>query len=87
MSDVRIIVPDDLKAEVRAVLQQQDMNISQAVRLFFREIINHNGLPFVSGQKYPNEETVAAMKSSQNADHLTSFDSVDDMFASWDVDR
>ena len=51
MSDIRVIVPDSLKADVRSILKQQDLTLSQAVRLFFREIVEHGGLPFAAGQQ------------------------------------
>ncbi|MCB9352510.1 MAG: type II toxin-antitoxin system RelB/DinJ family antitoxin [Lewinellaceae bacterium] len=87
MSDIRVIVPDSLKADVRSILKQQDLTLSQAVRLFFREIVEHGGLPFAAGHGQPNATTLAAMKASQNPANLKTYSSADEMFASWDADE
>jgi hypothetical protein len=40
MTDIRVIVPDELKANVQSILKQNDLTISQAVRRFLREGYN-----------------------------------------------
>lgn len=86
MSDIRVIVPDSLKADVRGILQQQDLTISQAIRLFLREIVAQGKVPLAVGQHQPNAETQAAMHGTENPDRLRSYHSPDEMFSSWDAD-
>lgn len=87
MSDVRIIVPQALKADVRSILKEQDLTVSQAVRLFFKEIVNQGGLPFGIERRQPNAVTLAAMKASREDSTLTTYDTAEALFASWDADR
>lgn len=87
MSDVRIIVPENLKADVRSILKQQDLTISQAVRLFFREVVTHGGLPFASERGQPNAVTIAAIESAQSGANLITHETVDELFAAWDADH
>jgi DNA-damage-inducible protein J len=87
MSDIRVVVPESLKTDVRAILKEQDLTVSQAVRLFLREVVAHRGLPFASARSQPNAATIAAMESSKHDENLVSYDSIDDLFASWDADQ
>lgn len=87
MSDIRVIVPDELKADVRSILQEHDLTISQAVRLFLREVVSHRGLPFAADRAQPNAETLAAMRATHDPTNLTTYDSTEALFASWDADR
>ena len=86
MSDVRVIVPEALKSDVRMILKEQDLTVSLAVRLFFKEVVNQGGLPFVVDYSQPNRTTVAAMESARKQQNVTSYDSVDAMFDAWDAD-
>ena len=86
MSDIRVIVPENLKADVRVILQQQDLTISQAIRLFLREIVAQGKVPLVVGQHQPNAETRAAMHGAANPSRLRSYASADEMFSAWDAD-
>jgi DNA-damage-inducible protein J len=48
------------KADGEAVLSELGMTTSQALKLFWRQLILQRGLPF--DVKVPNAETVAALK-------------------------
>ncbi len=59
-----------LKAS-REILAQLGLNYSEAVNIFTRMIVQHNGLPFQV--KIPNEETQAAMRSVRKGEDLEAY--------------
>ncbi len=59
-SDIRARVSPSDKAAGEAILKQLDMNTSDALALFWRQLIIHRGLPF--DVKIPNAETKAALR-------------------------
>ena len=85
MTDIRVIVDEGLKANVQAILKDNDLTISQAVRMFLREVEKKNGLPFNPyEQKEPNAETIAAIEASYDPANLERFESVEALFADLD---
>lgn len=83
MSDIRVIVPDELKAQAKSILHGQDMTVSQAVRMFLREVVEHEGLPFQRG-RIPNTATLSALKEAEAGVDQTRWDDADALFKSWD---
>lgn len=75
-AEIRTRVTSDLKAEAVEILQDCGLNVSDAVRLFLRQVVTHRGLPFEV--KIPNATTVAAMKESRKlvSAKAQSFDSL-----------
>ena len=59
-SDIRARIEDDLKAEGEQILKQLGMNTSDALTLFWNQLVLQKGLPF--DVKIPNTETVAALR-------------------------
>jgi addiction module RelB/DinJ family antitoxin len=45
-SIVRARIDSDLKAEAAAVLKAHDLELSDAIRLFLRQVVRRGGLPF-----------------------------------------
>ncbi|MBK7870745.1 MAG: type II toxin-antitoxin system RelB/DinJ family antitoxin [Saprospiraceae bacterium] len=80
MTDIRVNMPEDLKSKVQLILKDNDLTISQAVRMFFKEIEKNRGLPFNPFGKELNEETIAAIEASMNPENLESFESVEALF-------
>lgn len=79
---LNVRIEPDIKTQGEAVLATLGLSVSEAVNLFYRQIIMHQGLPFEV--KIPNNETIAAMeelKDSAKRKHLTTFSSVEDMLA------
>mgnify|MGYP001811249596 CR=1 FL=1 len=66
----------DLKAKVEEILTNIGITPSQAVNLFYAQILLHNGLPFEF--KIPNQTTVLAMNDTEQKNGET-FNSVDDL--------
>ena len=62
-AEIRTRVTSDLKAEAVEILNHCGLNVSDAVRLFLKQVVTHRGLPFEV--KIPNAATIAAMKESR----------------------
>ena len=63
-ADVRLRLEPELKEEVTRILADAGLDISTAVRLFFRKVAADGGLPFDVGR--PNAVTVRAMKEARS---------------------
>ena len=59
-SEIRSRIEPELKDEAQAVLGRVGLNISDAIRLFLRQVVAARGLPF-EVREYPNATTQAAM--------------------------
>jgi len=70
-------IEPDLKENATRVLASCGLNISDAVRLFLRQVVAQNGLPFEV--KAPNAVTRAAMEEA-DSDNLPRFESVQELF-------
>ena len=58
-AEVRTRISPQLKTQATAVLADCGLNISDAVRLFLRQVVTQRGLPF--SVKVPNATTRAAL--------------------------
>ena len=67
---VRARIEADLKAQAAAVLAASGLEVSDAIRLFFRQIVREGGLPFAvksSGIREVSGELLWQMKRSSQA--------------------
>jgi DNA-damage-inducible protein J len=55
---VRARIEPELKEQTETVLKEIGLSTSEAVTMFFRQIVMQRGLPFAA--KIPNAETIAA---------------------------
>ena len=79
-TDVRCRIDEDLKERATAVLNACGLSLSDAMRLFLRQVVTMQGLPFEV--RVPSEKTARAMTQARAIRHQ--FDSIDDMLR--DVD-
>ena len=63
-SEIRSRIEPELKDEAQAVLNSVGLNISDAIRLFLRQVVATRGLPF-DLREAPNATTQAAMLEAQ----------------------
>jgi DNA-damage-inducible protein J len=63
-ADVRLRVEPELKEEVVRILADAGLELSIAIRLFFKQVVAHGGLPFEVRQ--PNAATIRAMKQARS---------------------
>lgn len=61
-TDIRSRIEPELKSQASAILADCGLNISDAVRLFLRQVVAQQGLPFAIRQ--PNATTLAAMEQA-----------------------
>ena len=62
-AEVRARISPQLKTQATAVLADCGLNISDAVRLFLRQVVTQRGLPF--SVKVPNATTRAALEEGR----------------------
>ena len=76
-AEIRSRIEPDLKEGASRVLAECGLNLSDAIRLFLRQVVVQNGLPFEV--KVPNAVTRAAMDDASGKS-LPRFDSVNELF-------
>lgn len=62
-TEVRSRVEAELKAEAAAVLKAAGLDVSTAIRLFLRSVVEKGGLPIEVPR--PNPATIAAIKAAK----------------------
>ena len=77
VAEIRSRIEPDLKENATRVLASCGLNISDAIRLFLRQVVAQNGLPFEI--KAPNAVTRAAMEEADSG-NLPRFGSVQALF-------
>lgn len=80
---VQARISPELKRDAEAVFAAMGMTIAEGIRVFLQQSVNIGGLPFQPSAKRPNAETLAAMDDI-DAGRVERFDSLEDLFASWD---
>jgi DNA-damage-inducible protein J len=76
-AEIRSRIEPDLKEGASRVLAECGLNLSDAIRLFLRQVVVNNGLPFEV--KVPNAITRAAMEEARGKS-LPRFNSVNELF-------
>ena len=79
---VHAIIEPQTKKEAEGVLRKLGMSPTEAIRLFYTQISLRGGLPFPV--IIPNRLTRKTLKKSQKGEDVQSFDSLDEMFDSWE---
>jgi len=68
---IRARIEPDLKDEAEQVLAQVGLTPTEAIRLFYRQIFLHGGLPFEV--RVPNAATRAAVADARSGKKLKTF--------------
>ncbi|MBE6097914.1 MAG: type II toxin-antitoxin system RelB/DinJ family antitoxin [Schwartzia succinivorans] len=63
---IHIRLEPDLKSAVESTLRPLGITTSEAVNMFFHQILLHDGLPFAVRKPRFNETTLAALKESED---------------------
>jgi DNA-damage-inducible protein J len=72
---VKARIEPQLKEQGEAVLSAIGLNTTEAITMFFRQLVMRQGLPFEA--KIPNTETIAALEEDlTNAQRFSSVDEV-----------
>jgi len=75
-------IDPDVKTGVEAILHRLGLNSTDAIRLFYSQILLRKGLPFPVA--IPNARTRKAIKDSRSGKNLQYFETEEEMFATWD---
>ena len=82
-TNINIRTTEDVKKNAGIILTGLGLNMSSAVNLFLKQVINHRGIPF--DLRMPNNETLQAMDDIENRRNLESADTVEEMFKKIDA--
>ncbi|MCP4577308.1 MAG: type II toxin-antitoxin system RelB/DinJ family antitoxin [Deltaproteobacteria bacterium] len=77
-ASLNIRITPEIKKGAEVILNDLGLNISSAVNLFLRQVINCKGIPF--DLRLPNKETQQAMDDVNSCRKLASADTVEEMF-------
>ena len=66
------------KQQASQVLNKLHLSMSDAIAIYLRQIVFHQGIPF--DLKVPNQTTAAAIADAREGKSMVSFSSVDDLF-------
>ena len=77
-TSVNVRTTEDVKKGAEVILNGLGLNISSAVNLFLKQVINYRGIPF--DLRLPNKETLQAMDDIENTRNLESADTVEEMY-------
>lgn len=65
MANLQIRVEDELKRQAGSVLDQMGLDMTSAVRMYLKEIVRVNGLPFrPSADPFYNPANIAHLKAA-----------------------
>ena len=78
---IRARVSPDLKYEAEAVFTALGVSPAEAIRLFYRQVTLHRGLPF--DVKLPNEETRETMQLALVGEDLVEYTGLDELKATF----
>jgi DNA-damage-inducible protein J len=70
------------KSRAESVLHKLGLSPTEAIRIFYRQISLRGGLPFAV--EIPNASTAETLKKSRRGEGVDEFDSLDEMFESWE---
>ena len=71
-----------LKTQAETVFDKIGLSSSDAIRIFFKQVILRKGIPF--DVAIPNKETAATLKKSERNIGIRTFEAPEDAFAEWE---
>ena len=71
-----------LKTQAETVFDQIGISSSDAIRIFLKQVVLRNGLPF--DVAIPNKETADALRKSERGIGIKTFATPEAAFAEWD---
>lgn len=72
-------IEPELKAQAEAILSRLGLTATQAIRLFYRQLVAREELPFETPTSNP--ETLATFRDSDVGENIVPCRDADDMFA------
>ena len=83
--NINIRVEPKLKKEVEETLNDLGMNITDAVTIFFKQIIMTESIPFMIKNPKLNSETIKAIEDAEKGINLSKgYTDLDEMWEDWE---
>ena len=79
---IRVQVEPALRHEAERLFAALGLSPSEAIGLFYAQVMLHQGLPFAV--KIPNAESREALRQAREGEELTEYASLDDLKAAHD---
>lgn len=76
---IRARVEPELKHEAEALLKDLGLSATDAITVFYRQVVLHRGLPF--DVRIPNAETVEALRQAETGEGLTEYSDLEELKA------
>ena len=80
---IRARMEPSLKEHVEQIFQKLGLNTTEAINLFYKQVVLNNGLPFEL--KIPNETTLQTFQDTDAGRNLVECKDIDDMFEKLDI--
>lgn len=74
---VRARIEPEVKVKAEAIFETLGLNSSEAINLFYRQVLLRNGLPF--NVIIPNDTTKAAMQDAIDNHNLDTFNTIEEL--------
>ena len=71
-------IEPEIKAQVDDIMSELGISTSEAVNLFFRQVIRYRGIPL--DLRIPNAETIAAIEEAQRGENLHRCENLEQLF-------
>ena len=84
---IHMRVDPELKSDAEAILNSLGLSTTDAIKMFLKQIILNDGIPFEVKRPKPNAETLAAIKEAEalaKDKNAKTYDSVDELFKELD---
>lgn len=76
---IRARVEPELKSQAEAVFSELGLSATEAIMLFYTQVILHRGLPFAV--RIPNAETIEALRQARTGEGFTEYAGLADLKA------
>ena len=78
IATINVRLDADLKREAEEIIHDLGLNTSGAIKLFYKQITLHKGIPFPV--KIPNAKTRKALDDAEQRKNLKMFNSLDELY-------
>nr|VFK20620.1 MAG: DNA-damage-inducible protein J [Candidatus Kentron sp. LPFa]VFK68516.1 MAG: DNA-damage-inducible protein J [Candidatus Kentron sp. UNK]VFK73616.1 MAG: DNA-damage-inducible protein J [Candidatus Kentron sp. UNK] len=75
-------VEPELKKSAEDILSQIGLSMSDALRIFLKQVVFQRGLPF--DLRLPNHETIQAIEDVKMGENFQEFSTKEELFEEWD---
>jgi len=75
---IQVRIDEETKKQAQTVLEALHLSMSEAVKLFLRQVVLQRGIPFEV--KIPNKLTRETLEKAERGEDVKEFASVDELF-------